>query len=340
MIIVDSEQAKQVALSALLRVDVPNDHALQQVDLLLEAELRGVPSHGLLRLERIIERICNGVANPFTKGTHDWRAPAFLNVDGKQGLGVVVANEALAAISARARSTGVAVAAIRNSNHIGMLGWYVERMAVEGLTAIALSTSEALVHPWGARCAMLGTNPIAIAVPTQEAEPFMMDTATSVVSMGEIHDHAQRSAPIPAHWALDATGNQTTNAAAAKNGALAPFGAAKGYALGLAFELLVTSLAGAAIGRDVVGTLDSDKVCNKGDIFIVIDGPSRDLSAYLDAIRQLEPADGFSSVLVPGERGRACKRERSGKGIPLSESLWDRMLEMGRGRALRDAQRA
>ncbi|MFD2239361.1 Ldh family oxidoreductase [Aureimonas populi] len=319
------DEARAVGLRALAKAGVPDDHARTQIELLLDAELRGVPSHGLLRLGRIIERIGNGVADPAARGAHSWRAEGFLAVDGQRGLGPVVANAALDAIAERARRTGIALAAISNSNHIGMLGWYVERMADEGFTAIALSTSEALVHPWGARRAMIGTNPIAIAVPTGEGEPFMMDTATGIVSMGEIHDHANRGAPIPSGWALDAEGNPTTDAAAAKDGAIAPFGGAKGYALGLALELMVTSLAGAAVGRDVVGTLDSDRACNKGDVFIVMDGPRHDLSRYLAELRALEPAEGFERVLIPGERGRECRRRRLVEGIPVAEAVWNRM---------------
>jgi LDH2 family malate/lactate/ureidoglycolate dehydrogenase len=189
------------------------------------------------------------------------------------------------------------------------------------------STSEALVHPWGGRQALVGTNPIAIGVPAED-EPFVMDTATSIVSMGEVHDHASRSAPIPHGWALDADGNPTTDAVAAMAGSLAPFGGAKGYALGLAFGLLTSSLAGAALGREVRGTLDSTALCNKGDLFIVIDGPNAMLADYLQQLRTAEPANGFERVLIPGERGRACRQERLRAGIPLTESLWADIQEL------------
>lgn len=321
MAMVDVSVLQDLALRALTRAGTPASHAAQQVDLLLEAELRGVPSHGLLRLGRILRRIHNGVADPHARGRHTWRSNAYLAVDGERGLGPVIANWALDTLIERAAETGIAVAAIGNSNHIGMLGWYAERIAAKGFTIIALSTSEALVHPWGGRRAMIGTNPISIGLPTG-GDPFMMDTATSVVSMGEIHDHAHRKAPLPDGWALDCEGRPTTDAQAAKQGALAPFGQAKGYALGLAFELMVSSLAGAAIGHDVRGTLDDTEICNKGDVFIVIQGPCRDLQPYLDEIRATPPAEGFREVLVPGERGRACRRERLASGVPVAEEVW------------------
>lgn len=324
MPVVTVEKAYEVAHKALRNFRVPEGHAAVQLDLLIDAELRGVSSHGLLRLERITERIANGVADPEARGTQRWLSSGFLQVDGGRGLGPVVALAALDMIQARAREAGIALAAITNSNHLGMLGWYAERVAASGQAIIALSTSEALVHPWGGREALIGTNPIAIGVPG-EGEPFIMDAATSVVSMGEIHDRAHRGQPIPPDWALDADGNPTTDATAAMAGSIAPFGQAKGYALGLAFELLVSSLAQAAIGTDVRGTLDATEICNKGDVFIVIDGPRASLAAYLERIRTSQPANGFDAVLVPGDRARQCRRDRLANGLPLADEVWDRI---------------
>jgi L-2-hydroxycarboxylate dehydrogenase (NAD+) len=325
-------QARKVAEQVLNRAGVPNAHSALQSDLLLEAELRGRPSHGLLRLSRIVERIHNGVTDPRTAGEHTWRSLAYLEVDGKMGLGPVVACAALDAICERARETGVAIAAIHNNNHLGMMAWYAERIAVRGSTLIALSTSEALVHPWGGRRAMLGTNPIAIGVPASP-RPFVVDMATSLVSMGQIHDHAHRKVPIPPNWALDANGEPTTDAEAARDGAVAPFGEAKGYALGLAFEVLVASLTASALGRNVRGTLDSMHPCNKGDVFIIIDtstsGTMADaIGAYLDEIRNDFPARGFNNVVIPGDRSLAVREHRLKEGMPVAEEVWTRLLHL------------
>ena len=327
MPLLHADVLRGTSMGILQHAGVCERYARLQTELLLEAELRGVPSHGLLRLKRIVERIDNGVIDPDEEGDHEWRREAFLSVDGQMGLGPVVANAALTRISDRARQTGIALAAVRNSNHIGMLGFYAEQAAEAGQTALIFSTSEALVHPWGGRKAMLGTNPVAIGVPT-EGGPFVMDTATSVVSMGEVHDHANRGAPLQPGWALDENGDPTTDAQAAIAGSLAPFGGAKGYALGLAFGLLTSSLAGAALGREVRGTLDSVDLCNKGDLFILIDGPNAMLANYLEQLRDAEPAEGFERVLIPGERGRSCRAERLRDGVPLADSVWADLQHM------------
>lgn len=325
---IEESLARQTAVAALQNAGVPSTHAILQADLLIEAELCGRPSHGLLRLPRIVERIHNGVCNPHTQGLSVWRSASFLDVDGEAGLGPVVADTAIKAIQVRARETGVALAAVRHNNHLGMMSWYAERVAREGQILIALTTSEALVHPWGGRQAMVGTNPIAIGVPAQP-RPFVLDMATSRVSMGEIHDRASMNLPIPADWALDAQGDPTTDAHAARIGAIAPFGGAKGYALALGFEVLVTALTGASVGRDVTGTLDSTQPCNKGDLFIVAqpsaNGAAGAISNYLDAIRACPPMQENAPVSVPGDRAHASKERSRSDGIPLSAELWERL---------------
>ena len=229
--LVSVEECTLAALTALQGAGVGIEPARLQTDLLLDAELRGVPSHGFLRLERIINRIGNGVADPKTQGRHNWRGDSFLSVDGERGLGPVVAKHAADVAGERARQTGIAVAAIANNNHIGMLAWYAEAIAQAGLVAIVLTTSEALVHPYGGRVGADGHQSHRHRRADRYG-PFVIDLATSLVSMGEIHDQAHRGVAIPEGWALDADGNATTDPHAAKAGAIAPFGGGQGLCAG------------------------------------------------------------------------------------------------------------
>ena len=319
------DELRRLAEDLLVRAGVPPTGARLQADVLIEAELRGHPSHGLQRLPRILARIANGLVDPTATGQHTWRREAFLEVDGERGLGPVVLFHALEALTARITRIGIATAAVSNANHIGMLAWYAEEAARRGLIAIVLSTSEALVHPFGGTRAMLGPNPVAVAVPTG-AEPFVLDLASSTVSMGKIHNHALRGEPIPEGWAVDAAGRATTDADAAKSGAIAPFGGAKGYGLGLAIELLVSALSGAALAPEIHGTLDDVRVANKGDVIILIEpaetpGLPERLAAYLDALRSSPAADPARPVAVPGDGARARRSASRRRGVDIPETL-------------------
>ncbi|MFC3073384.1 Ldh family oxidoreductase [Shinella pollutisoli] len=328
--LVELDEARSVALGVLGNVGTPQVHAELQAEVLLEAELRGLPSHGLLRLPRIVERVRNGVADPRATGRHAWRGEALLDVDGEGGFGPVVACAAIEPVRKRAKRLGVAVAAIRNSGHLGAIGWYAEEIARGGQLAIVLSTSEALVHPWGGRKAMIGTNPIAIGVPV-EPEPFVLDMATGVISMGKVHDYANRGQPLEPGWALDAEGNPTTDAAAARDGAIAPFGDAKGYGLALGFELLVASLTASALGTDVTGTLDSTFPATKGDVIVVLEPHGRSasaLSAYLDAVRACPPIREGEAVTVPGDRSRQRRARNLARGLEIPDAIWSRLRDL------------
>ena len=326
------EQVRELAEGILTANGVPADHARTQAGLFIEAEMRAIPSHGLLRLRRVIERIHAGLTVPGVSGKQDWTARSFLAVDGQRGLGPVVAMAALDTIVPRAQEDGIAIAAIRNTNHLGALAYYAEHVANLGLTCISLTISEALVHPYGGRKAMIGTNPVAIGVPASP-HPMVLDMATGLVSMGKIHDHANRGAPIPLGWALDENGDPTTDASAAKKGAIAPFGGPKGYALGIAFEVLVASLAASAIGTDVKGTLDSTNVSNKGDLFIVIAPPHAEgakllVTEYLDSIRAAAPADPEHPVLAPGDRAHKARSQSEKRGVYLDDGLWEDLQKL------------
>ncbi len=323
---VTRQETEAVATSLLERRAATSANARLQAAVLVDAELKGNPSHGLQRLPRILARIDRGVINPRTSGVSHWRSEAILDVDGEMGLGPVVAMTALELLQQRVVRTGIALAAIHNSNHLGMLAFYVERLAEHGLIGIAMSSSEALVHPFGGTRAVLGTNPIAIAVPTDD-HPLILDLATSLVSMGKIHHHAANALSLPSGWARDRDGHPTTDAQKAKAGAIAPFGDAKGYGLGIAIELLVAALAGSALAPDVHGTLDADRVCNKGDVIIAIDpgcqsSVLRALAAYLELVRLSTPSDPGNPVRVPGDGARRRRDASVRDGFEISPRLW------------------
>lgn len=332
-VVVSPEEEHAVIAEALVRHGATPDDAALQATTLVEGDLRGHASHGIRRLPVLVGRLDAGVAVSGVELGLEWRTDAALAVDGRRALGPVAAHRALDLLLERAATTGIALASIRNAGHVGMLAPYLERIVASGNAGIALTVSEALVHPWGGTTAMVGTNPIGIGIPTL-GEPFILDMSTAEVSMGKIIDHAGRGVPIPLGWAIDADGNPTTDAAAATQGAVSPFGGAKGYALGLAIEALVGVLAGSAFGRDVHGTLDVEHPPTKGDLFIVLSldalgatGSLAGLTSYFDAVRE---SGGATPVAVPGDRARAERAARRTAGIPLDAAVWERALALAK----------
>ena len=321
-----------LAQSLLEKHGVPERNATLQADLLIEAELRGLPSHGLQRLPLLLSRLDKGLINAHAKGSVEWRREAVLCVDGERGLGPVVVMQTMERMRTALSEAGVAVAAIRNANHIGMLAYYVEDAVRDNLICLAMSTSEALVHPFGGTQALLGTNPLAIGIPTAD-EPFIVDFASSIVSMGKIDNHALRNEPIPAGWAVDEEGRATTDPNRAKHGAIAPFGGAKGYGLGLAIELLIASLAGSQVAPKVGGTLDDTRIANKGDLLVLIDpasgrGNSAALSEYLSQLRSSIPQDPANPVAVPGDGARARRAAALQEGVDIPQPLFQQLTAL------------
>lgn len=333
MLHMDPEDYLAFGTAVFVALGASAEGALQQAAQLREGDLRGHASHGLRRLDILVQRIENGVADTNAVPVLQWRSPGVLAVDGQRGLGPPIAFSTVAALMDRVGETGIVMAAVRNANHLGMLAPYVEEMARAGTIGIAMTTSEALVHPWGGKVAMVGTNPLAIAIPTSEA-PVVLDMATGQVSMGKVLDHAARGLPLPEGAAIDADGNPTTDARAASQGAISPFGGPKGYALAVVLELLVGGLTHSGFGRDVRGTLDGTEPCNKGDVFIAIDtevfGPiDESLSSYLQALRSMAPAHGFDAVTVPGDRARLTREENLRNGVPVASATWDSASKTG-----------
>ncbi len=329
---VPAAELRALAARALTRHGVRHDEAEVQAAHLVEGDMRRMPSHGVRRLGTLISRIEAGLVNVASHPTLSWERPAIVAVDGDNGFGPVVAYRALDSLIERAATTGVAMAAIRRAHHLGMLSPYAERAAARGAIGVVLTTSEALVHPWGGRGALVGTNPISIGVPSK-AGPVILDMSTAAATAGAIIDHAARGAALPVGWAVDAEGRPTSDAVEARAGAISPFGGAKGFALGLTLEAMIGLATHTAYGADVAGTLDHDRPVSKGDLLIVVslealgaDPDDPTLAAYLELIR--DSGIGGERVRVPGDRSRATRADSAASGVPVDPVVWAATIEL------------
>lgn len=322
---VDAHTARALAADYLVARGASRATAGIQADHLVEAELRGHPSHGLRRLSILGERIRNAHLDPDATPTIEWTGAAAARVDGRLGFGPVTAWTTIDALLERSRTTGTAAAALHRTHHLGMLAPYVERIAAAGAVGIVLSSTEGLVHAWGGAGALLGTNPIGIGVPASGGD-LILDMSTGSVSAGKILDHRARGLSLPEGWAVDAEGRPTTDAAAAAEGAISPFGGPKGYALGLAFGAIVGALTGTALGREVQGTLAADVPTSKGDVIVVIDTEllaGRDTRAALGDYFAAVRASGVERpATIPGDRARAARAARAGDGVRIAADVW------------------
>ena len=338
-VLVAADEEQRLLLDVLGALGATADEAWIVSRVLLEADLRGQNSHGILRLPTIAARVQAGLIRPGAQPKVVWGSAALAQMDACHGFGHDMSDRAMQLAIGRARQTGIAAVAVRNNNHIGMIGYYAERAAEAGLVGIVLTTSEALVTPFGGAEALVGTNPIAVGFPAQP-HPFVLDMATSATAKGKIIDRHQRGEPIPSDWAVGPDGRVTTDAAEALAGAIMPFGGAKGYGLGLAVELLAGALVGAATGTAVRGTLDAEFPATKGDLFMAIDpwslNGASDLDdragRYLESVRASRPASGAAAPRIPGDRARECRAERLAHGIPLSEEAWQMALSLRQAR--------
>jgi LDH2 family malate/lactate/ureidoglycolate dehydrogenase len=326
---VSRKEQLDLIVAVLRGLGANEEEATIQADVWTEADLRGIHSHGVQRLPVMATRIQKNLMKVNVKPELEWSTDCVLNVDGKDGFGTSTCETSLKTLVPAVRKHGLGTLTVRNAAHIGMVGYYAERRAQEGLICIGFTTTEVLVHPFGGAEALVGTNPIAIGIPGKP-RPYLLDMATSVSAMGRIIALKHRGEKIPEGWAVDKDGVPTTDPDAALKGSLSPSGGPKGYGLGIAIAMLGGLLAGMPAGRDVLGTLDTEYRCTVGDLFIVLDPkafPGGDSLAdgvkkYLDELRASRPATGFKQVSVPGDPEFKLREERLVNGIPHPEEVW------------------
>jgi L-2-hydroxycarboxylate dehydrogenase (NAD+) len=326
---VSRKQQMDLVVEVLRGLGANEEEATIQADVWTEADLRGIHSHGVQRLPVMATRIQKGLLKVNVKPERVWSTESVLNVDGKDGFGTAISETSLRELTPAVRKHGVGILTVRNAAHIGMVGYYAERRALEGLICLAFTTTEVLVHPFGGAEALVGTNPIAVGIPG-DGRPFLLDMATSVSAMGRIIAFKHRGQKIPEGWAVDKDGSPTTDPDAALKGSLSPAGGPKGYGLGIMIAMLGGLLVGMPAGREVLGTLDTEFRCTVGSLFIVIDPkafPGGDTLAagvkkYLDELRASRPGTGFTQVMAPSDPEYKLRDERLVSGIPHPEEVW------------------
>jgi ureidoglycolate dehydrogenase (NAD+) len=297
-------------------------------DTLVEANLRGVDSHGVVRLPHYATRLRNGSIKARPNITVQRTGPATAMVEGDAGMGQLVAARAMNEAIALAREAGVGVVGARNSSHCGAMAHFVEMAVKAGMIGIALTHTDPIMVPTGMKRIFLGSNPIAFAAPGAEGPPLVADMATTNVALGKVLVAREEGKPIPSDWGVDAAGRPTTDPN--KLTGLAAMAGPKGYALAAMIEVLCAHLMGVPFGTHVTkmyGELDRPR--NLGHFMLALDigrftDPARfraELDRFVREVHQQEPADPARPPLAPGEPERLTAARRMAAGIPLGAGV-------------------
>jgi L-2-hydroxycarboxylate dehydrogenase (NAD+) len=310
---------------------LPGEDAARCAALMTEADLTGADGHGVLRLPQYVRRLKAKGFNAHPNITVTKTAPATALVDGDNGMGHLVMTRATNEAIAIARETGVSWVGVRRSNHAGPAGLYAEMPAAQGMIGLYAAVANANhMATWGGADLLLGTNPLAIGVPS-DSGPLVLDMATSIVAYGTVKKYALRGEEMPEGWFVNpATGAAITDPNHSHDGILLPMGEYKGSGLALMLGLLGGVLNGAAFGRDVVDFNADDKSeTNTGHFMVVVDIarflPLATFKAEVDRhvrdFRQSKRLPGVDAIRLPGDRRAQCREERLRDGVPIAPLL-------------------
>ncbi len=313
------------ALFAAARV--PAEDAALVADTLVRADLWGHSSHGVMRAPWYLDRLRTGVMTPVTAPETVVDAGAVAVIDGRDGVGQVIAHRAMNDAVARARRHGVGIVSVRFSNHHGALGYFTRMAAEQGCIGILAANGSPAMAPWGGRKKVIGNNPWSIAAPARRHAPMMLDIANTVVARGKIFLARQKGEPIPADWAIDADGRPTTDPVAALAGVILPMAGHKGYAISLMMDVLSGVLSGSGVMTEVNGPYQAEKRSGSGHFVMALDitrfGPLDAFEARIERmiaeIKAVPLAEGFEEVFYPGEIEARNEARHLRDGLDLPE---------------------
>jgi ureidoglycolate dehydrogenase (NAD+) len=295
---------------------------------LVASNLRGVDSHGVVRLPHYATRLRNGTVKARPRIAVRCTGPSAATVDGDAGMGQLVAARAMKEAIAIARESGVGAVSARNSSHCGACAYFVELAVRENMIGAALTHTDSIMVPPGMKRIFLGSNPIAFGAPGANEPPVIIDMSTTHAAWGKVIVARQEGKPIPPDWGVDARGKPTTDATQVVG--LAPTGGHKGYALALMIEILCAQLAGVPFGLHVTKMYgELDKPRNLGHFMLALDvarftdpGAFRSqIDLLVQEIRAEDPADPSRPPLAPGDPERLSAAARLKNGVPLPDKL-------------------
>jgi uncharacterized oxidoreductase len=333
MPLLQPEPLSDFASRIFVAAGAPADVATLVAESLVASDLVGHDSHGVVRVRQYLDTIRRGDLDPAARPETVHRHGAVLTVDAHRSFGQLAARWTVEQGLAAAHDHGLAAAGLVNCGHVGRLGEWVELAARDNFVGLAFCNgggATGAVTPYGGAARLLGTNPIAAAIPVEDQPPIVLDFATSAVAEGKVRVARNRGKSIPEGWVLNNQGQPTTNPNDLyDNGMLLPAAGHKGYGLSLLVEFMAGILTGngsQALGNYRMGN---------GVLFLLLDVAAfRPLADYLadaatvaHAVKRVPPAPGFSEVMLPGEPEQRMRDQRSTAGIQVDDATWALLVE-------------
>ncbi|MEU6372789.1 Ldh family oxidoreductase [Streptomyces sp. NPDC046909] len=332
-VLVPADDLRTFAAALLEKGGLSPEHARTTADVFVWAALRGVDSHGIARVPAYLELLAKGVANANPEIKVESTTPAAAVLDADRAPGPVALSAAADEAVRRARTTGIASVGVRRTVHTGAIGYYVSKIAEQGLVGLGFVAGMPNMGYTGVKGAAVATSPLAIAVPAAERDPLLLDMATATIALGKIRQAKASGSPLPENAAATEDGTPTTDPEKAVMPL--PLGGAKGSGMSLAFELLTSVLVGAPIFASFHSDDPQGRRHRQNALLIAIDpaafGDADAFTAAVDStlgtLKGLPAADGAEGVFYPGERSAAVAAQRGERGVPVAPKVWRELTE-------------
>ena len=338
-VVVAADSLRAYLTDVFARAGMSDADAATEATVMVQADLRGVGSHGIASAPRYVERLQNGVCNPRPNLQVVRETGVSAVLDADHALGQIASVRGMEIAIAKARQHGIGAVAVRNSSHNGMLASYAMMALEHDLIGMTTCNSPTSMPAVGSRSASIGNNPVAFAIPAGRHAPIVVDIATSVAARSKILIAMKRGLPIPPGWAVDVDGNPTEDAQRAWEGLLFPLAGHKGFGLAMVFEVLSGVLSGGPFAALLTPVADTTSNRLVSHFFLAMD-PAMflDVSEFTARVDELialvkasDRVDGVTEVLVPGERGARLEAQRRHEGIPLTPTVAGELRALGQG---------
>ncbi len=317
-------EAQTLGEKILMAHSVGQRNATLTIASLLRAEMEGLPSHGFSRIPYYAAQSAAGKVDGHAVPLVERPRPGVVTVDARCGFAFSAFADGLPVAARAAKESGVALLAVRNSHHAGVLGFPVADLAEQGLVALGFANSPASLAPYGGKKVTFGTNPLAMACPRKDAPPLVIDLSMGLLARGKILQAAKKGELIPEGAAVDAQGNPTRDPAKAFDGALLPFGGPKGYALALMVEIMSAALTGASLAIEASSLFTPDGPAPRlGQSFLIMDPAATAGASFVDRVEQLLAfITDQPGTRLPGDRRIGLSQQaRQSNSIELADDL-------------------